>query len=133
MEQMFATNTILRGVGGGVPLSKKPMISLARTIASRPEANYPYNHVAVVLKGGSVLSIGVNHHWNHAERDAIGKVSLDKRKNLKLWSLRFNRKGTLCMALPCLKCMKILRTNGVKWLFYSTHEGTIERLKIEAH
>lgn len=102
------------------------------------------NHIAVVLRGNSIISIGVNSYKSatetiHAECSAIDKLPNNKGKNKKVDILvirtSFSRK--LGNSKPCIMCldhmynyaatMKGYKINNV---YYSDECGNIQTKKL---
>jgi deoxycytidylate deaminase len=105
------------------------VLNAARRLAKRGGNRY-YHHAAIVYRGGRVISSGFNHHEIHAEANALFNIWPNKRKGCRLLSIRVSRTGSLLMAKPCTKCLRMLRRDGIKSVDYSTAEGTIERMKL---
>ena len=93
-------------------------------------------HGAVIVRGGSVISIGINKNRNHptvvssehikthcsihAEIDALRKVK--NAKGATIYVARVNRKGKARDSRPCNRCYEIIKNNGIKKIVYSTSE-----------
>lgn len=100
-------------------------------------------HAAVIVRGGKILSSGVNkpkrnmfvdiyaHHPKcvvHAECDAVLKArrKIDLR-GAKMYVARMLKKnGAIAMSRPCPSCQKILKSYGIKRVYYTTHDGNVE-------
>jgi len=89
-----------------------------------------FKHVAVVIRGGAIVSVATNHDTTHAEIAALNKCWPSERKGTKMWSIRVTRGGKLSMAKPCANCERYMRESGVKTVFYTTTSGTIEKMKL---
>ena len=107
---------------------------------------------AVLVKGGSVLSIGYNQRETHAlidayrasefcntmhaEVDAVLKARKKIRlEGCKIYVIRLRRDKTLGMARPCAMCRACMSAYGIKKMFYTLDEhGTfaVESLKNES-
>lgn len=116
--------------------------------------NHPYKkemnflHAAVLVKGGRILSIGINqprqnsyvvrfapyeHATTHAELHAIlqvrNKIDLT---GAKIYVARLLREdGSVTMSKPCPWCQETLKKFGIKRVYYTTYEGGIERMNIK--
>lgn len=103
-------------------------------------------HYAAIVLSGKVLSIGVSglagcskicKHavTRHAEMDAISRIRDKNRlKKASIWSLRWrkiNGEYVLANAKPCLYCQSIANKYGIKNVYYSTEDGTIEKANIQ--
>ena len=105
-------------------------------------------HAAVIVRGGKVLSVGVNKFKTHtmavipriselanyrgldyiqsihAEMDAINKVSnKDSLKNAKIFVARLDRLGEPAMSCPCPLCQYHIKKHGIKKMIYTTGFG----------
>lgn len=100
---------------------------IAKTAA---KARHTHHHVAIVVKGGAVRTVGFNHDTIHAEVAALSKLWPNQRPGCKVWSIRVRKNGTYGLARPCDDCMRFLVDNGVKVVYYSNNEGGFERLKL---
>ena len=97
----------------------------------------PKKHISIILRKGSVLSIGSNaikthpmavqHGYlfgeMHSELDAFLKLGDDKR-GLVLFNIRFNRFGQMRMARPCIRCMPWC-VGCFDEIWYTTDEGVM--------
>jgi len=107
-----------------------------------------YRHVAVIVKGGSILSVGFNSmkphpmamlplgvlnkaeivpndtRTIHAEMDAIRKIK-DKRllSSCELWVYSEMKNGTLRISKPCSLCQHYIQMYGIKTVHFSTESG----------
>jgi deoxycytidylate deaminase len=118
------------------------MIRLATKHASK--SSYYFRLGAVIVKGNRVLSTGHNSishcHVNdfknsrHAEMDAILKLikkqdGLSSLAGSTLYVSRITKTG-VGLAKPCIKCLNLARSVGVKEVIYTTDNNTTERLKL---
>lgn len=90
-------------------------------------------HGAVVVKGGRVISVGMNKNRNHptvvsaehikthcsvhAEIDALRKVK--STKGVTVYVARINKKGQDRMSRPCDRCSKAMEEAGVRKVVYT--------------
>jgi pyrimidine deaminase RibD-like protein len=89
-----------------------------------------YKHAAVVIRGGSIISIGVNHDQVHAEVAALKKLWPSERRGTKIVTLRLRKSGGLGIAKPCPACEQYMRDNGVKAVTYSDVDGNMQRMRL---
>lgn len=95
-------------------------------------------HGAVIYKGGSVLSVGVNAVHNdplftgeftrnpntHAETQAIRACSPDiDLSNATLYVARVNKRGEPMYSKPCKTCQEAIDLAGIKKVIYTNFEG----------
>lgn len=98
---------------------------------------------AVIVKGGRVLSTGYNeirysrfigHTTVHAEESAIVKLlsrrALEQLQNSDIYVSRVCPSGLAGLAMPCTRCMDLIRSVGIKRVHYTTSEGTTKTIKL---
>lgn len=112
--------------------SQRKFLDLAMRVAESSEG--VHKHGAVVVRGGSVLSVGVNKWRNrdlpatppdvynpditvHAEIDALSRIT-DPR-GVIVYVARVNRSGEEKYSRPCQRCEKELINLGVKRVVYT--------------
>lgn len=107
------------------------MLNMARR---RVQSNFPkerhYRHCAMVVRGGAILSVGVNNKILHAEVAALEALEPSERKDTMVISLRIRKDGSLAMGRPCWKCMLYMREYGVKKVMYSLSNGSMIKERI---
>ena len=135
-------------IGKQIDRSKKVdrCFSLARNIAH----NSPYGkirHGAVLTKGGSIINASFNkdnytsfgsrfrsplrgHATVHAELGCILGLPRDVTSGADLYVCRINRKGELRFSKPCSMCHEALKHVGVKRVYYTTSDNTVEMYKL---
>lgn len=99
---------------------------------------------AVIFKGNKIVSYACNeirgnkvpkwlnyHECSlHAEASAILKVN-KRSNNMSILVVRINSNGILKLSKPCEKCEEFIKFFGhIKNVYYSTNEGTIERMRL---
>jgi pyrimidine deaminase RibD-like protein len=103
-------------------------------MAKRRVANFPkqrsYRHCAMVIRGGCILSVGVNAKEMHAEVVALTQLSWGQRAGTMVLSLRIRKDGSLAMARPCPSCMQYMKHFGVKKVLYSNSNGVMIKERI---
>lgn len=98
---------------------------------------------AVIVKGGNILSTGYNSRQpsgllktetRHAEAAAILKLLKEGRQHelvgSSMYVSRFTRGGRLGISRPCSNCELLIRSVGIREVFFINEEGTTERMKI---
>tara|TARA_R110000851_G_scaffold301662_1_gene458307 strand:- start:108 stop:545 length:438 start_codon:yes stop_codon:yes gene_type:complete len=135
-------------VGKVVDKTKKinRLFTLARNIAY----NSPYGkirHGAVIIKGGSILNASFNkenyssfgtrfrsphrgHATVHAELGCILGLTRDSTVGADVYVCRINRDGDYRNSKPCSMCHEALKHVGVKRVYYTTNNNTIEMYKL---
>lgn len=104
------------------------MLERVKRLAEKLE-HRNYRHVAIVLRGGSLISIASNVS-RHAEVAALSKLFPSKRVGTTVISLRIRKDGSLAMARPCKHCMAFIRESGVKKVYWSNQYGVMVKEKI---
>ena len=97
---------------------------------------------AVVVKGGHILSYGHNQirpskelktETIHAEEAAILQAIKEQRLHTlagsTLYVTRFTKGGSTGLARPCSRCMGLIRSCGIRKVYYSTDYGDVECIK----
>lgn len=100
----------------GIKRAKK----LART------SNRHQNHVAMVFRGGALISMASNRDKRHAEVAALSKLWPNKRKGVTLISLRVGKDDRFKNAEPCKACWAFIKSSGVKRVMWSGEDGRVE-------
>lgn len=102
------------------------------------KSNYKYKIGAVVVKGGSIISIGHNDiryrstgcskysDWKeslHAERACISKVSKELVNGSSIYIFRRdNEQGLPALSKPCPQCAKLISDMGIKKVYFTTSQ-----------
>lgn len=116
--------------------SQKSFLNLAQKAAGASECMQ--RHGAVVVRAGSVLSIGVNKWRNdislanemmddgrssdvsvHAEIDALSRVG--NPVGATIYIARINKAGEPRLSMPCNACAEALESAGISKVVYTTH------------
>ena len=104
---------------------------------------------AILVKGGRVISIGVNragnghlkapeytyvnhrmHRGIHAELAAILAANEEDVKGATLYvSGETTKGGNLIMSKPCAACQSILKRYGIKDVFYHDRSGGVNHFR----
>lgn len=105
-------------------------LKIAKRIANR-SPHRSFKHCAVLMKGGSLISVGFNHGTTHAEMAALAKPWASEVKGCTMLSIRVTvGQELLANAKPCANCEAALREIGIKKVLYSTSKRTIEEMKL---
>ena len=119
---------------------------LARNMAH----NSPYGkirHGALLAKGGSILNASFNkenfssfgarfrthdrgHATVHAEIGAILGMSRSSTTGSDVYVCRINKDGEFRYSKPCSMCHEAMKHVGIKRVYYTTNEDTIEMYKL---
>ena len=105
------------------------------------------HHVALVVNGGNLISVGYNdlfnmsirfdrlaaklagrtQNENHAEASSIMKaLRHGPVKGMKMYVVRVRSNGELAMSRPCQYCMPTVFNAGIRRVIYSTNDGWCE-------
>lgn len=119
-------------------LSNSQQTRLSRALKVAELSTAKQRHGAVIYKGGSVLSVGVNAVHNdplftgeftknpntHAETQAIRACGPDvDLSNTTIYVARINRRGEPLLSKPCKTCQEAIDLAGIKKVIYTTAEG----------
>jgi deoxycytidylate deaminase len=101
---------------------------------------YPQKMCALVVKGGRVISVGLNrvspgklkdrryHHvMVHAELDAILGVDPDDLKGATIYVAGVSKAGTAIKSEPCEACKQMLTDIGVRAVYSLEKDATIHK------
>jgi deoxycytidylate deaminase len=135
-------------VGNSVEISGRisRYFEAARTAASNSVYG-KLRHGAVLVKGGSILSVAYNKDdytsfasrfrprdcgpaTRHAETECILGASKERSSRADMFVCRINRSGEFRLSKPCLMCHIIIKNAGIKRVFYTTNYGGIEMYKL---
>lgn len=105
-------------------------------------------HGAVLVKGGSVISVGFNkgcycsfgqrfreqglgHATQHAEISAILGVPPSSTQGASMYVVRINNENKYRMSKPCCMCHDALDFVGVRKVYFTSGEDTYESRNIK--
>lgn len=111
---------------------QRAFLDLAVRLAESSELEF--KHGAVVVRGGSVLAVGVNKWKNrnlpptpvteynpnltvHAEMDALSRIA--NPKGVTIYVARVNKHGEERLSHPCENCEQKLMEAGVKKVIFT--------------
>lgn len=137
-----------------IPRSISRLIEKAKQVKKLLQTGKTF-HCTVAMKGGNILAIGYNdytrphpahlfgeykstrtthltyHPGIHSEIDCIQQLLFrDDYHKITLVNIRIDNNGQLTEAGPCVNCKRVLARFKFKRIFYSTFNGTIERIKL---
>jgi deoxycytidylate deaminase len=114
-------------------LSRKQRSLLDLAVRTAEASDVTQKHGAVLVKGGRVLSVGMNKWRNrdmiltvneysdalttHAEQDALSRVK--DARGAVIYIARVGKAGEERMSRPCEACAKALMDAGVKQIVYT--------------
>ena len=113
--------------------SEERWLEIATNLAKSSNAGR-YRHGAVIVKGGRVISTGINKVRNHpdvfgsvdkiktqshvhAEMDAIKKV--EDLRGAKIYIARVNKSGHTGFSRPCENCYNSIIDSGITKIIYT--------------
>ena len=106
--------------------------------------NYRYNHVAVVIKSGRIISIGYNKNEKpgkskysfygskgfHAELSALYKLKPESINKATLYTAAISKSGNIIYSCPCPECRNLLKKYNFKEIIYCNEYGKPQKLVI---
>jgi deoxycytidylate deaminase len=112
---------------------QRAYLDIAVRLAESSDTNF--KHGAVIVRGGSVMAVGVNKWKNrdifvsdptdynphitvHAEVDALSRVK--DAHGATIYIARVTKAGEERFSRPCERCEKVLISAGVKRVVYTT-------------
>ena len=135
-------------MGEEVSLSNKMRryLKVAQDVATN--SNYgKLRHGALLIRGGSIIKTAFNKDkfssfgerfrnsdygpaTHHAELSCISGIDRSKTNGASMFVVRINRQGELRLSKPCPMCHDALKFTGVRKVYYSTNDGSIEMYKL---
>jgi len=134
--------------GYTVEKSKKTQrfLELAKNMARQSKYG-KIRHGAVLVKGGSVINASYNKDnfsafgnrfrtpscgqaTHHAELGCILGLNRAKTSGSAIYVVRINRDEEFRLSKPCAMCHDVLKYVGVKKVYYTTGDDTIEMYKL---
>lgn len=114
-------------------LSKTERSRLSRAMKAAELSEAKQRHGAVIYKGGSLLSVGINAVKNcpifvgadaknpatHAEAQAIRACGDTDLSGAVIFVARINRSGEPLMSAPCPSCQTAIEVAGIKRVVYT--------------
>lgn len=117
---------------------KMKFFDLAKKMSKK--SNHPYHKIGgCVVNKSRVISLGFNKYKTHAksnhpfqhihcELDCILGVEEDVLKDCTLYLYRENKNGNVAMSKPCIWCDKLLRSVGIKRIYYTDYGSYKEEI-----
>lgn len=112
-------------------------------IQARKSKHKQHRMGAVIVKGGRIIAFGHNQirpskelktETIHAEEAAILQgiktCGIRSLAGSKLYVTRFTKGGSVSLALPCCRCMDLIRSVGIHKVFYSTDHDDVGVIKL---
>lgn len=122
------------------------LIRLATIQASKVEVCRKYNTTfrlgAVLFKKHNVINVGRNYARKthprstspyktlHAEMDAILSVPSFLLEGASILVARLDMLGNLVLAKPCKDCYTLIKSVGIRKIFWTTNSGIIDSMKV---
>lgn len=100
------------------------------------KSNTPFKMAAVIIKGGSVLSVGYNHILEHPAAYFGGSFHAEHHalrlapplKGAKMYVYRFSRRdNTLRPSKPCIYCQQLIRDSGISSCVFIDEEENLRK------
>jgi len=146
MRQRFKNHTSHFGVGVKPTKKVKRYFDLARNVAFGSEYG-KIRHGALLTKGGSIINTCCNKDkfcsfgtrfrnpnrgpaTIHAELGCILGLPRGVTTGADIYVCRVNKQGVFRNSKPCAMCHEILKHVGVKRVFYTTGDNSIEMYKL---
>lgn len=116
----------------GIDKNKK-YFDLAKNMSMKSD-HRQYKLGCVIVKKNTIISTGYNQlkthpkspdKWKmiHAEFSAIYNIPQDLLKGSTAYVYREFKTGKTALAKPCKDCENLLRTNGIKTVYFTTTLG----------
>jgi len=146
MKRTFKNHTPFLGRGIKPTKKMKRYFNLARNVAFNSEYG-KIRHGALLVRGGSIINTCFNkdkfcsfgtrfrnpdrgHATIHAELGCILGMSRAVTAGADIYVCRINKQGLFRNSKPCAMCHEVLKHVGVKRVYYTTGDNTIEMYKL---
>ena len=121
-------------------------LSVAKRVAQQGSCEKT-SHGAVLVKGGNIINAARNK-WSyssfgkrfrerdkgistlHAELAVVLNLDRSITQGTDIYVVRVDRAGEFRMSKPCSMCESALKHVGIKRIYYTTDDGTIEYYKL---
>jgi tRNA(Arg) A34 adenosine deaminase TadA len=123
-------------------------MELAKKVAMSGNHHRQFRHGAVLISnGGSVVSFATNNEktsafverfytrdsgnaTRHAECNCILNINPSLTRGGSIYVARVNRTNQVRMSKPCELCQAVLKFCKIRYVYYTTNEDTIERMRL---
>lgn len=115
-------------------MSKRDVGWLNTAAKIAENSNCRHRHGAIIVRGGSVISVGINqqknhpsivdadntpwHCGDHAEIAALKRAT--NARGATIYIARVRKDGKTGLSKPCSNCAKALDTAGIKKVYWTT-------------
>ena len=121
-------------------------LSVAKRVAQQGDHSRP-KHGAVLVRGGNVINAARNK-WSyssfgkrfrerskgistlHAELATVLNLDRSTTQGTDIYVVRINKAGEFKMSKPCNMCEAALKHVGIKRIYYTTDDNTLECYKL---
>jgi len=146
MKKAFKNHTSFLGTNINPTKKVKRYFSLARNVAFNSIYG-KIRHGALLIKGGSVINTCYNkdkfcsfgtrfrdpdrgYATIHAELGCVLGMPRSVTTGADVYVCRINKQGIFRNSKPCAMCHEVLKHVGIKRVFYTTGDNTIEMYKL---
>lgn len=133
--------TIPNNLGGRMTRMTKLAVKVSELSTHKDHA-----HGAVMFKGGSVISIAANasgysqfggmqrrdhlHASMHAEIATLTGLPKGTTEGASILVVRVSSRNVLANSAPCDMCIACMKIAGIKRVFFSNQDGTIDEIRL---
>ena len=146
MKQTFKNHTLHLGLQVRQTKKIKRYFDLAKNVAFSSVYG-KIRHGAILVKGGPVINTCYNkdkfcsfgsrfrdpsrgHATIHAELGCILGIPRAVTSGADVYVCRINKHGEFRNSKPCAMCHEVMKHVGIKRVYYTTSEGTVEMYKL---
>jgi tRNA(Arg) A34 adenosine deaminase TadA len=124
------------------------LVRLAAEVAKTSDYS-THRHGAVLIRRASIINISANdagycqfgdrfmtdmsrgaHARRHAELSVVLGIPRAMTEGATVYVVRVDREGGLRMSKPCPMCEAAMSFVGIKYVYYSTNNGEIRKMKL---
>lgn len=122
-----------------MPMNRVQRGFAAALKAARRSQFYSHRVGAAVFIGAKLISLGYNRHKSHpkssprtctqhAEFNSLIRLAGNDLSNAVLFVARLTRTNRVSCAKPCPDCQAIISRMNIRRVFYTNHDGQLEKL-----
>lgn len=112
---------------------------ISAAIKMAAKSTYKHQMGAIVVYGGKIVGRGFNYTHStgrpfgdgvHAEIKALNNTTARYRDGSTVYVCRGTDINKLKLAKPCEMCQGIMRAMGVKYVWYSSEDGSWDKMEL---
>lgn len=107
----------------------------------------PHRHFTFIVRRNKIIVFGVNfytkthtinqrygYQYNNIHSEGHAVISFPHNRSdlptYDFYNVRINKRNEIALSAPCEHCRVLLRSHGIQHIYYTTNEGTFERMSL---